>query len=531
MSTPPVPEYTPPPPSVITTVIQLTGGSYSTKLETSYPTLATSVAGGAPQSVWLKIGTKTVGGKAVNSPSPTPGQPPGQTPAKSTDIPINNNGQATPVGQPTPGVQSTASIIQPATFIPLLTTIIDSVGKPVVTTVPVALDSAGSILNIASGLISADATTTFLLKPSASATPGSSIGADDNSGAVLHYFTMRDYVTGAFLPTILAVLFAIPWTLIDTAAKQIEPIYQLAEIRGASAANSLSLNYVTMSMFVVPFRAFSRRHWVIALTSILMLLSLVTPPLAVESIFISLKGICNVDTDNDQCIPTLSVYKTAAHILEAVLAVMALLLVFLIFIIRKRESNVIAEPLSLAGTASLMQNQEFLNIIRELPSHGVKEKALLALLPPHSYKIGHYQNADGTWGYGLMLSRDISSPNTPYNNSNSYANINLHHNNDVDSIEEKSVNTWNRFSRLIQVLGFALMLIGLLALIVYYLFFKTDYKTGFGKFMSSQQFGVKFLFTSLGVIIAQFWAYAREGTSPSLSKLLPPTFHRKTRQN
>jgi len=225
------------------------------------------------------------------------------------------------------------------------------------------------------------------------------------------------------------------------------------------------------------------------------------------------------------------VYKTAARVLEAVLASMAILLAFLLYMAHKRRSNVLSEPVSLAGVASLMHNQEYLSIVRSLPSYGAKEKDLLGMLPPVHYTIDHYQNEDGTWGYGLKVCRDNGAPSGNYATTNTYANVNLQNQLPTDdelSFNAKVNSTWARFLRLGQVCGFLFLLLGLLALVAYYQFVDTRH-TGFGNFMSNQRFGVKFMFTTLGVIISQFWAYARESKyGLSYSRIILTRFQRFT---
>lgn len=496
--------------------------------------------GGASREAWLKVGQP----RTLNQPKgPTSNEDAKPTPISNPLVPGPNNVVVNPVDQVKPTIpndiaQPTNTVLQPndsvnvatpqvtvATFIPIATGLTDSKGHVVQTTLPVAVDSKGSTIVLPTNLISVDATTTFLLPPSktttSTKTSSSLVGTVNSSGAsnavnnqeaVVQVFTNREYITGAFVPTVIAVLFAIPFGLIDAKAKEMEPIYQLSTPGGASGTNSLGLNYVGASMFTTPFIAFNRKHWMVFLTSIIGPLSLLTAPLAVESIFISLKGTCNSETDSLQCFPTLSVYKTAARVLEAILASIAFLLALLVYMAYKRRSNVLAEPISLAGVASLMHDQEYLNIVRELPSYGVKEKNLLGLLPPLYYTIDHYQNLDGTWGYGLKVSRDNGAPSAIYTSSNTYANANLRNqlpDEDEMHLSAKIDSIWAKLLRLAQVFGFMFLLIGLLALVAYYQFVNTR-STGFGNFMSNQRFGVKFMFTTLGVIISQFWAYARE---------------------
>jgi hypothetical protein len=61
---------------------------------------------------------------------------------------------------------------------------------------------------------------------------------------------------------------------------------------------------------------------------------------------------------------------------------------------------------------------------------------------------------------------------------------------------------------------FLFVLCGILALVLYYN--NTGGDTGFGGFMASEGFGVKFLFTGVGVLITFFWSSIFSGKLSTL---------------
>jgi hypothetical protein len=97
--------------------------------------------------------------------------------------------------------------------------------------------------------------------------------------------------------------------------------------------------------------------------------------------------------------------------------------------------------------------------------------------------------------------------------------------------ENPSTRGWTRkMLRALQVAGFGVFLAALGAVNLYYRFAGGD--TTFECFMDSQGFGVRFLFTTFGVINSLFWGYTRNGmcSFPNIScffhcLLEPPRAH------
>src|SRR5207248_1738397 len=96
----------------------------------------------------------------------------------------------------------------------------------------------------------------------------------DSSDVIVFTFTLGDYFTGAFLSTIVAMLFTIPWDIIDITSKELEAFYQLTHTSGASARDSLCLDLSSSTPFTTLFWAFARGYWVVSITSALYSLTL-----------------------------------------------------------------------------------------------------------------------------------------------------------------------------------------------------------------------------------------------------------------
>ncbi|KAF4345269.1 hypothetical protein FBEOM_771 [Fusarium beomiforme] len=64
-----------------------------------------------------------------------------------------------------------------------------------------------------------------------------------------------------YVPTIIAVLYSMLWSWIDLDVKRMQPWFELSKRDGATAENSLFLDYQYEFVALVPFKAAKRKHW------------------------------------------------------------------------------------------------------------------------------------------------------------------------------------------------------------------------------------------------------------------------------
>ncbi|KAH7370109.1 hypothetical protein BKA65DRAFT_561585 [Rhexocercosporidium sp. MPI-PUGE-AT-0058] len=516
----------PPPPEVITTCFESESISTCETITSAFTTSA------VPATNYLLIGTRTIGRKSSPTPTPIP-----------IAVPTPNAPETAPVLQPTPGVvpgiqpslsvggppvEPTTSIV-PATldsignYVPPITVVVTPLApvSPPHTTIPASFSSGNNPTRVSTP---AKAGTTVVISGSTIVLLPTDASVSGNTEDVVYYFSKRDYIVGAFLPTIIAVLFSIPWGIVDTAAKEMEPFVRLASDEGASARFSLCLDYPGDFLLASPFKSLFRGHWIILLTSTMNLASLLLAPLASETVFISLQGTCNAETNGQFCVPTLSVYPPAARVLQAVLALLAIFLLFVTIFARRRSTGVYANPHSLAAVATLFHHPRLIDIFRNVPP-ATREKALETFLQAHSYKMGHYEQNQRT-AYGMLVDpKDQGEPE-------GYTYINL--NGGLSVSTSSAGNQARKMKRAAQVLFFTCALAALTAIVLWYRF-STSENIIF-TFMQSQSVGVRFLFTTFGVLIRLFWDYARaaihkhepyynlrKGASASSTVLLTPS--------
>jgi len=117
-------------------------------------------------------------------------------------------------------------------------------------------------------------------KSVASITSSPSFVADTRVEAI----SPHEYLIGAFIPIVLAVVFTIPWNILASAVKEIDPFYQMQRANGASAANSLMSDYKASISVVATMNAMSKGHFLVWGSGLLSLITLSLSPLASETV-------------------------------------------------------------------------------------------------------------------------------------------------------------------------------------------------------------------------------------------------------
>lgn len=339
--------------------------------------------------------------------------------------------------------------------------------------------------------------------------------AKDRAPKPKTYLTPEEYVLGAFVPTLLAVLFSIPWHLLASAIKEMEPFYQLQRPDGVTAENSIALDYRASINIIATLNAMKKGHFLVWWSGLVSLVVLVIAPLSSETVFIGFDGKCTATSGREACSPSLSVYPVAARVLQGMLAFIAILTLALAVAILRGRSGVYANPLSIAGLSTLFQNPRAVESFGRLNPYCTTSKMIRNALQDYRYRIDAYLEDDGVSSYGLIISHqqpDVVQTNfrTSSHGGKKYATV------AVNAVEEhvrperqRTISSF--FVHPAAIVTFALFVAGLETLVIY--FHKTGGDTGFEKFMDSQSFGVGFLFTAVGVLVKMYWCLLDDGNS------------------
>ncbi|KAF2728124.1 hypothetical protein EJ04DRAFT_556957 [Polyplosphaeria fusca] len=289
--------------------------------------------------------------------------------------------------------------------------------------------------------------------------------------------TAGDYFLGSYVPTLIAVLYSIPWAIIYRRALLLEPFYQLSNSQGAPASRTITRSF---SSIIAPLVGLMYGEGTALVTTALMGLSLLITPLAPEAISIHTIGSC--DAKSKGCTGKIGVLTPAARAIEGLLGLMALLTIWLIFTLRKRNLKLHADPSSIAGLATLFWcydvRKDFTSL--EPPT---SDKQLQRALRTYRYRMETkiHPNGASLLGFNRAVENDFVPP-------------------EAKQKHEYAVLDWTLNmapAHRLKAVSFFIFLTALAALIVVYRFIKGD--NGFEAFMDSQGFGVRFLFTLIGV--------------------------------
>ena len=357
-----------------------------------------------------------------------------------------------------------------------------------------------------------NSTGTFLLWPSGEST-------------IYPQITLSQYVLVAFVPLILAILYTLPFRLLDRTIREFEPFYQLTGSGGALAEHSLCLDYSTSNILVTPFKSGLRGHGYMFWSSLLSVAVIAIAPLSSEALFVSLSGgpdLYGPDISvHYQDYASWGIYPVLVRLIEGLLAFVAVLIVLMIWYGMERESGVYGEPLSIAGLATLFHSSPLLRGFREIDSH-VSNSDLKNMLAGQRYKIGKFVTAEYRPCYGLLPADSESgfiinahrSKKGPYrlvDGTESAVDFVDYGSSNFSSERKNMSRLWDSVKDKLLYVCILILNTGILTLISYYHWSEGDIHHGFEKFMDSNGFGVRFMMTMLGVVLKMFWSNLDQG--------------------
>ncbi|KAB5577822.1 hypothetical protein GE09DRAFT_1280312 [Coniochaeta sp. 2T2.1] len=511
-----------------------------------------NVAGEGPQTVTLPA-DDPIPGEARTSALP-PGsvaQGGGQTVTDPVTATIPSS-KVVNLGPTT--INGVATTIAPTYVTPKVTTLTNSLGVPtaIVTSTPSAVSTPTIItLTNSAGVPTATVSTSALAAPittvltdsngipTATATRYAAIPTVPAVTTRVYYFTKLDNFIAFFLSPILSVLVSIPIRMIDLTAKTFQPFHELTHPAGAAAHESLTLETGGIFGIVTSVKSLFGGHPLIFLTTVLTLCSVLLVPLSTEALGAVVHGSCT-DMDFRGCALSLGIFLRPARATIALLAFMIIVVMLLLFFLFRWRSGVANNPWSIAGIASLSTNPDVRLLFASLPTGQdgrISNSQLAAAVEGRTFKLGYFFNRHGEPEYGIVIANEAGRGLQGSAIQPGIAEMEFAH-----AVKQAKTERHLPFAMLTYTwrITFLLFLTGLLALILYYN--KTEGDTPFERFMSTQNFGVRFLFTLIGVAISFFWSsfftsvaavspYHLLGKSPQYagdSILLSPSLHAVT---
>ncbi len=313
----------------------------------------------------------------------------------------------------------------------------------------------------------------------------------------LKNLTPAKYFIGAYLPTLLAVIFRISVGSLYAATKMLEPFFSLARAEGATAKNFFHINYLSTNDTFDPIKAMFSGHWLMLWTSVLYTAVGLMTPFASELLHFA--RFCNVQ---NVCGPELRINPDIARILQALLAFAAVMLINVWWLQRKHSSGIYSDPSSIASLASLLHHPEVLADFQRIHPDASKDDMLKAVRGKR-YGLDTYRAADGSERYGLVpldrTSYEQDKVHQPFLGQN------------LDPARQGKPAKQHHAKRTIRDVVFGLATAGMLVMVTYY--YKVGSDSGFERFMDSQSFGPRFVFALVGMLIHSQWKRLERGRS------------------
>jgi hypothetical protein len=194
---------------------------------------------------------------------------------------------------------------------------------------------------------------------------------------------------------------------------------------------------------------------------------------------------------------------------------MAITVLFVVGVLIRWQTGVATNPWSIAGIAGLAHNREIRQLIATLPSNERDtERMLKETLAERKFRLGWFPNERGVAEYGIMFYEEHSS-STRTADEIKYSGGRVERGRENHRLPFFVLGYMGR-------LLFLFVLCGTLAVILYYN--NTSGDTPFEHFIASESFGVRFLFTGVGVLITFLWTsfFKSRFTLPRVPSPFPP---------
>ncbi|KAM7192942.1 hypothetical protein V8F20_008612 [Naviculisporaceae sp. PSN 640] len=354
----------------------------------------------------------------------------------------------------------------------------------------------------------------------------------------------KDFLMASLIPVLLATFLAIPIQIFIKTFNHMVPFRSLrhrgqrgADLKGADARDSLCLSRGGMNIFTAPkisFRFIRRYQDPLPLLSfVLDILTTLLIPLSSETIQIEFAENYCTSLDwplvpfgyRGPCAKGLRKSIVPSRAAEVFLCLMSAIILVMGFVLWRWRTGVATDPWSVASMTALLSgsSEEVKRLMLGItPPHlpqsvgsnsddaeveAARSKDIAKALEGKRFRLGYFQvpSSNNHWrpdskqrGGGSAQNDRPWSQRGPYQQHMSYG-----------------------LQLVLLPVVFLVLITGLLILILYYE--NTILDTPFERFMDSQTYGVRFLFTAMGTGITTFWDYYfGPTTTTTINTILSP---------
>lgn len=184
---------------------------------------------------------------------------------------------------------------------------------------------------------------------------------EDPNGGLLTFvkagdLSMTVYFTWKYAPIMFFVFYGILWQMTDFEVKRLEPFYQLSKKTGATAGESLNMDYLTFMSWLVPLRALRHKQYAVIYSSLGTLIASSLVPV-LQSASINMYPPKSERKNGTQ--KSVRVDPPWSRAVSGCLVVVALCGAALMFSMR-RKSGLQSDPKGIAGIAAMATKSHIL---------------------------------------------------------------------------------------------------------------------------------------------------------------------------
>lgn len=189
----------------------------------------------------------------------------------------------------------------------------------------------------------------------------------DPEGGLLKFdkpgdLTVNQFFTWKYAPIIAFVFYGILWQMTDFEVKRLEPYYQLSKKSGATAGESLNMDYLTFMSWLVPLRALRHKQYAVIYSSVSTLVASSLVPVLQSASIITYPP---KSERNEVKHKSVRVDPPWSRAVSASLIFVAFTGVALMYAMR-RKSGLQSDPKGIAGIAAMATKSHILADFRGL---------------------------------------------------------------------------------------------------------------------------------------------------------------------
>ena len=345
--------------------------------------------------------------------------------------------------------------------------------------------------------------------------PGVYVPDEEKKGVVVVVtWSPLQIFLGTYLAVLLAVIYRILISTVQTQMHLIDPFRQLVSSKGAAASTAFFASYHSQTVFG-PVTALLKGRLMIFLIGVTFWLSCLLPALASEAIWVDTNWGCpnpRVGSPN-ACPPRVTASVLVIRVMQGLLGVSALILVALACAMRL-ETGLDRDPSSITAVAALMGHPALERDLGELSSGPeVTISSMKQEIIGRRYRLADWHGASGEHRRGIVPASidesEIAGPSAPaYATSGPtystvpYQPLDPRSSSYQDTVVSKRWR-WTDCTLLFLVTGtFGVVL-------AYYL---VGGDNGFNRFFNSNNFGPRFILTGAATIIANIWGSVEQNS-------------------